>query len=661
MRTILWFFALIAGALEPGAPVLANDGVPDPSFGTNGLAFLSLDGVEGHELKPRVAVALPDGRLLFGGMRNLRAQGDADPHMLGALARMTADGSADVGFGSDPANPGIVVLPDIVPGTAMQIVESMRVLQDGRIVAAGSGSAFGPPQGFVVRLNSDGTVDTDFGDGGIVLVPSASLHAVALDSQSRIVVAGEKIGGTPQYRGLVVRLNADGQLDTTFGDTGLVTIAQPGIDQLGYLSALAITADDRIVVGGSYQVPHPEFIDNYDFSIVRITVDGDLDPTFAGGGWRVFSIDSVYSDFDGIDRLLLTPDGGIIFAGHYNDVTGLGTNVVLGRFDVDGLTDMTFGTTPTPGYSVFGLLPEAYDRYASDLMRQNDGKLIFSVNYAGPNKQLFLAVRTNEKGELDRSFGDHGTFSADLAPNGLYSEATALSSQAGRIVLVGAVKRGGADSLMVDLAAVRLDIDAIFSSDFDAAGSGASSSISTYEDIPEGSAEARFHYNGVLYHDVNGTGGVFPDGSTFTADDVGSSFMVENSTNLFDMFPMFGSRRNTLTFGGFFIPGDNLTIGALVRATMDLDQIANAASLELAFYENGPWGGIQLHLDAYRSGSLVGSTTMPIRDLGGHDNPATSSLSISGVYFDSLHLYATFNGQPSAPRVLIDNLTLDRP
>jgi hypothetical protein len=91
---------------------------------------------------------------------------------------------------------------------------------------------------------------------------------------------------------------------------------------------------------------------------------------------------------------------------------------------------------------------------------------------------------------------------------------------------------------------------------------------------------------------------------------------------------------------------------------MDLDTPASAASVDLAFYENGPWGGIVLHLDAYQGGSVVGSDSLTISDLGGRDNMTTATFSISGVTFDSLKLYATYGDQPSAPRVMIDNLTL---
>jgi hypothetical protein len=90
---------------------------------------------------------------------------------------------------------------------------------------------------------------------------------------------------------------------------------------------------------------------------------------------------------------------------------------------------------------------------------------------------------------------------------------------------------------------------------------------------------------------------------------------------------------------------------------MDLDSVSNSVAMDMAFYENGPWGGIQFHLDAVRNGQVVGSDTLTIANGGGRDNVTTAQLGVTGVEFDSVHIYATFNGQYSAPRLLIDNLT----
>lgn len=197
-----------------------------------------------------------------------------------------------------------------------------------------------------------------------------------------------------------------------------------------------------------------------------------------------------------------------------------------------------------------------------------------------------------------------------------------------------------------------------------AAGSAfADVSVSNYDDLAEAFYGTEFHYNGVTYKNVNNQAGVFPDGSTFEAGDgiegLGTQVIVENAGFLYNDFPGWGSANNALTFGTSFIPGDNLTIGALSTVTMELDSLADFASVEIAYYENGPWGGIEYHLDAMSSGMVVASDSFSISDLGGRDNLAFRTLSVDGATFDSLHLYATFNGSFSGPRALLDNLTIN--
>jgi hypothetical protein len=191
-----------------------------------------------------------------------------------------------------------------------------------------------------------------------------------------------------------------------------------------------------------------------------------------------------------------------------------------------------------------------------------------------------------------------------------------------------------------------------------ATGHAAAQTVSNYDDLPEGFLGDTFVYNGVTYSEVNGVAGSFPDGSTFEADYPGSNFIIENSTFLFNDFPAWGSSPNTLTFGNAFIPGDNLSIGGFSRATLTFDAPASAVSFDMAFYENGPWGGIVFHLDAIRNGEVVASDTVTIANGGGRDNVTTDAMSVTAESFDSARIYATWGDGPSAPRLLIDNLTV---
>ncbi len=188
-------------------------------------------------------------------------------------------------------------------------------------------------------------------------------------------------------------------------------------------------------------------------------------------------------------------------------------------------------------------------------------------------------------------------------------------------------------------------------------------SVSNYDDLSEAFYGTSFYYNGVTYHSVNNVPGVFPDGDTFEPGDgifgLGNQIIVENATLLFNDFPAWGSPNNVLTFGSSFVVGDNLSLGALSTVTMDLDSVSDFASLEIGYYENGPWGGIMYHLEAFLGGQSVAHDSFSISDLGGRDNIAFATLSVSGAQFDSLRLYATFGENFSGPRAIIDNLTIN--
>lgn len=640
-------------AAASSAPVFAG-GIPDPGFGDKGFAFLVLDGIEGHELHAGVALPLPDGSLLFGGSRNLRVPGNPDPHVRAMLARMHADGSPDDTFNTNPAIPGIRVMDDLVSGTGSQQIEAMRRLVDGSIVAVGTAQAFGPLTCFAIKLDANGERDMTFGGEGLASIPRAHCHAAVVDAAGRIVVAGEQLTEAGSLEAFLGRFDATGHLDTTFGNEGIAALTAVNEGESGYINALALSHDGSLIAGGSYEAYGPGM--GADFSLARFDADGHRDATFAGTGWRVFHADGDASTFNGVERLLIDADGSIVFAGHRIDAMD-SVQIVLAAIAADGTTDTTFGAAGS-GFVQIDFAAGASARYVTGLARQVDGHLVASAREAVAGKSEFVAFRVDARGELDADFGDHGIASLDLAPSGVYSDATALTLQDDVPIVAGSVKRDPASQL-VDLGVVRLvsaKDDAIFGDGFDEAPAAAH--ITTYDDLAEGFLGNSFDHDGIHYHDCNGLDGVFPDGATFTAADIGDTYIIEDAALFYSDFPMFGSAPNVLTFGDGYINGDNFSIGALTQAFMDLDAPAVAARFDLAYYENGPWGGIVLHLDALRSGNVVASDSLTIANGGGRDNIATTSLHVEGVMFDGLRLYATYNGQPSAPRVMIDNLAI---
>ena len=209
------------------------------------------------------------------------------------------------------------------------------------------------------------------------------------------------------------------------------------------------------------------------------------------------------------------------------------------------------------------------------------------------------------------------------------------------------------------IAVLRADGDRIFAAGFEQAA--APVATTDYDDFDEGFLGTSFEHGGVTYRELNEVAGEFPDGVPFDAGELGNLFIIETATLLYEDFPDFGSSPNALTFGNTYVDGDNLSIGPLASAWFDMEFPSNAVSIDMAYYENGPWGGVEIGLDAYRNGLLVGGDALTVADNDpGRDNVTTATLLIDGVEFDSLHLRALLNGVYTAPRVMVDDLEVTR-
>jgi uncharacterized delta-60 repeat protein len=196
---------------------------------------------------------------------------------------------------------------------------ALAIQPDGKLVVAGSLS-FGTL--LVTRFGSDGSVDPSFGSSGRVLTTADQRAvSVAVDSERRIVVLGLQH---------LLRFLPDGQLDETFGDHGVVTLAS------GEFAAMALQPDGMIVVGGRTSATP------WSFLLERLRPDGTPDPGFGSGG----VVTTAFQYFAQIRGLALQPDGRLLAVGADTDAVGsTGTNVVaLARYLTDGQLDPSFGS-----------------------------------------------------------------------------------------------------------------------------------------------------------------------------------------------------------------------------------------------------------------------------------------------------------------------------
>ena len=287
---------------------LNPDGTSDTSFagGISGADFGGFDSANAAALQR-------DGKIVVAG--------HTDVNLDIAVARFNPDGSLDASFdqgGTD--GPG----KKIFGSDSFDIANAVLVQPDGKIVVVGTGN-----NNFAVtRLNPDGSFDTSFdGDGtaGADFGGADYGSAAALQSDGKIVVAGNT-GGEDVA---VARFNptgpADKTLDTTFSGDGTRTFGYGGFDSA---RAALVQPDGRIVVvahGGP----------NREVAVTRLSPDGSFDPGFGDGG-------TAWVDFGGTDfgnAVALQSDGKLVVAG---ERSGDDYDFAIARLQPGGALDTAF-------------------------------------------------------------------------------------------------------------------------------------------------------------------------------------------------------------------------------------------------------------------------------------------------------------------------------
>ena len=332
-----------------------------------------------------------------------------------ALARYDGDGSPDESFDSDGK-----VTTDM--GGLYDEVLALGAQPDGKLVAVGDGGESGY-EPWMLRYDADGSFDESFGAGGKVALnlpePSddvAYVADVAVQDDGKIVVAGTA-DGFDEFA--LARYDTDGSPDESFGGDGRVT-GQFG-SQGGSANAITIQPDGKILLAGEADDVHYS-----DAGLARYNADGSPDTTFSGDGSMNVSVTGGDDEARGV---AVQPNGKVVVA--TNDYFGFGA--VLRRFEVDGSPDRSFGeggTVNNPDVPVF-----------KDLVIQEDGKIV-AQNYRDIGaKRMWGVTRYNRDGSVDRSLVFHYGWGEDLYPG-----ASAMAAQPdGKIVLAGSLK--GEDGL----------------------------------------------------------------------------------------------------------------------------------------------------------------------------------------------------------------------
>ena len=278
------------------------DGSLDPSFGSLGAVATGFGDLTASA---NAVLVQPDGRIVAVGVSGAGAYSELNDF---ALARYFPDGSLDTSFGNGGKVvthfPGVDNTGSRANGVALQ--------PDGQLLVSGAYKNEGTPRRLALaRYHTDGTLDATFGNQGRTTTTLGTGEAlpggIVVQSDGRIVLSGSSTTGRRNHDFALVRYDANGALDSGFGDGGRVIHDLFGTsDDIGY--ALALQRDGKLIVSGRTG-DYP----NFEFGLARFLTDGELDPSFGDGG-RVRTSLGGFSNQ--VFASALRPDGRIVVAGY---------------------------------------------------------------------------------------------------------------------------------------------------------------------------------------------------------------------------------------------------------------------------------------------------------------------------------------------------------
>ena len=410
-----------------GAPQIASaatDGTLDTTFNSDGV---------GADKAIRTVAFAADGKIYIGGDFTTY-RGTA----VNALARLNKDGTLDTTFNAGGAG---------FTKSGAQVL-SIHVDADGDIYVAGNfaknnSSDTGDYNTTalttnVIRLNSDGTLDTAF-------APKELKYSQLPSDESATVSLVKKIGDVVYVSGSfnelyesglsnsatsvqgIIGLNATGALDSGFGAKVKLTDQQGSTPKRVFeIHAISGSTDVYLVGNFTYVKTATEqsfpILANY---VIRVSATGERVTAYANKlGENVGANDDVTSS-------TITSDGKLILAGDFTTFNGVTANGIV-RVNSDGTRDTTF---TSPGSAFFG----------PSLTADSAGRMYVTgtlANFSSSNKNL---VRLKADGTLDTGF------SLDAQPN-YYNSNTAISPDgdvyvyffpdASQLLQVGATKYG---------------------------------------------------------------------------------------------------------------------------------------------------------------------------------------------------------------------------
>jgi uncharacterized delta-60 repeat protein len=318
----------------------------------------------------------PDGKILVGG--NFTSYSGASSNR---IIRLNTNGSVDTSF---------------VIGTGFTTtVNAIELQSDGKILVGGAFTSYsGVSRNRIIRLNTDGSVDTSFVIGTGF---NNTVNTITLQSDGKILAGGDFTTYSGVSRNRIIRLNTDGSVDTGFViGTGFTTS----------VSTIALQPDGKILVGGGFTT-YSGVSRNF---IIRLNTNGSVDTSFViGTGFN-----------SSVSEIALQSDGKILVGGSFTSYSGVTANRSI-LLNSDGSVNTSFilsGSSSGANDIVRGFLPKSGFTYVYGDFETYNGisqLSLSSVSYsAGTAVNVGNYIRLNSNGSYDSTFSSGTGFTSSV-------------------------------------------------------------------------------------------------------------------------------------------------------------------------------------------------------------------------------------------------------
>jgi uncharacterized delta-60 repeat protein len=371
----------------------AAAGQLDATFGSKGVVSVNFNS----QFLPGDVIEQPDGKILV-----------SNAYFPFQVVRFNSNGTLDTSFGS-----GGVTNP-FAPNNNPSSAGALALQTNGQIlVVAGGGS--------VVRLNSNGSLDTSFGNGGLTSPPSVptgfgfSAGPILVEPNGKILLGGtaSEIGYRRDiFQTVLAQYEFNGSPDPTFGNGGSIQVA----GSQGETTMALLTSGDIVTVNWA--------------AIAQFSPTGAPIPSVIGGVVAVIAGSAFGTE-------AIEPSGKYVLSEVFNAASGRchDNNTEVIRYTATGAVDSTFSR---PLFNFAGVVGCGVSDAASGVAIQADGKVVLAGDHSVTSTSTFenALIRLNTDGSLDSTFGSGGIVLNKL-PSNAQGYSRVLIQSDGKIVAAG--------------------------------------------------------------------------------------------------------------------------------------------------------------------------------------------------------------------------------